>query len=122
MVAVIQVRQKAQAVNQTLLDETKELEEILAKGDTAVREVVEEVHRAHLDVLWYQIMSSMLQVEEKAKKIETEKKELDKQVSEKSVASHSKSVQCFFSDTVKSCPWSLLLTSCPHGPSRTLLL
>lgn len=51
-------RQKAHVLNQRLLAEKEELEEQLAKGDEAVREL-----------------------EDKAKKIENEKKEVEKQVS-----------------------------------------
>ena len=50
-------RQKAADVNDKLQAEKRELEEMLAKGDTAVKEM-----------------------EEKTRKIESEKKELDKQV------------------------------------------
>ena len=50
-------REKAASVNERLQAEKAELEEILAKGDTAVQEV-----------------------EAKARKIEAEKKDLDKKV------------------------------------------
>ena len=50
-------RERAQDVNEKLKQEKRELEEILARGDEAVREV-----------------------EEKARKVEAERKALDKQV------------------------------------------
>jgi hypothetical protein len=53
-----QSRQKAESVNEKLQDEKRELEAILAKGAGAVQEV-----------------------EAKAKKVEAEKKELDRQAS-----------------------------------------
>jgi Flp pilus assembly protein TadB len=55
-------RERAQAVNEKLAAEMRELEEILSRGDEAVREV-----------------------EERARKVEMEKKELDKQVSQSGV-------------------------------------
>ena len=54
---VKEARLKAEALNQKLLDEKREMEELLAKGDTAVREM-----------------------ESKTKKIENERKHLDKEV------------------------------------------
>ena len=54
---VKEARQKAEALNQKMLEEKREMEELLAKGDTAVRDM-----------------------ENKAKKIENERKQLDKEV------------------------------------------
>ena len=58
MVLVTQSRKKAEAVNEKLADEKAALEEILAQGDTAVREM-----------------------EGKMRKVEAEKKALDAKVS-----------------------------------------